>query len=147
MYIRISITFSHELSLQDQQIEACWCQIKPSKGDPFVVGCIYRPNSLMTYFDRLINNIEKASNFNYNMVLIGDFNVDMSHCSHQYYSKMSSMCDLFNFITEPTRVTPHTSSIIDLIFTTIADQHIESGITKITLSDHYMISCPLCGKT
>ena len=144
MYIRNSVTFSHELSLQDQQIEALWCQIRPSKGDPFLVGCIYRhPNSLMAYFDRLINNIEKASNFNYNMVLLGDFKVDVSHCTHQYYNKISSMCDLFNFtqlITEPTRVTPHTSSIIDLIFTTILDEHSDSGITKITLSDHYMIS-------
>ena len=42
-------------------------------------------------------------------------------------------------VTSPTRVTMHSESIIDLIFTTVPHKHTLSGVIPVTMSDHYMV--------
>ena len=42
-------------------------------------------------------------------------------------------------ILERTRVTLNTSSIIDHIYTTMPDTHVQSGVLKYTVSDHYIV--------
>ena len=83
----------------------------------------------MSYYNRLVDNIEKAININHNTVIlinIDDFNIDVSSENHYYYNKFMILCELFDLtqlIKEPTRVTLNTSTIIELICTTINEKH------------------------
>ncbi len=43
------------------------------------------------------------------------------------------------FIDTPTRVTNKSSTCIDLILTTMPEQHSDTSVAAIFLSDHYMI--------
>ena len=56
---------------------------------------------------------------------------------------MEDLFELKQLIQEPTRVTLNTSSTIDLILTSMPEKHVKSGVTKITLSDHYMVNTTL----
>jgi hypothetical protein len=90
-----------------------------------------------------VNNIEKAIDLCVNVSILGDFNIDITDVNHQYYNKFTLLCQLFNFdqlINEPTRVTPTSSTIIDLICTNIPDRHALTNVLKVTLSDHFLIS-------
>ena len=49
------------------------------------------------------------------------------------------MCSLTQLIQSPTRVTINSDKIIDLIFTTFSEKHIDSGVIPVTMSDHYMV--------
>ena len=125
-------------------METLWCNIKPSSGSPFLLGCIYRPpSSNIQCFNKIIDNIEKAISLNENIVILGDFNIDVSDCNHPYNSKYQSMCDLFDLtqlVKEPTRVTADTSSTIDLILTSIPSRMYGTRVIKNTMSDHYVIN-------
>jgi hypothetical protein len=46
---------------------------------------------------------------------------------------------LEQIITEPTRVTIDTSSLIDVFITNIAQKVKSSGVIRLGISDHYMI--------
>ena len=57
---------------------------------------------------------------------------------------LTDIYDLFTnkqLITEPTRVTPNSSSIIDHIATTSPKNIVKSGVFQISLSDHFMVYC------
>ena len=57
---------------------------------------------------------------------------------------MVNSYDLFSFkqlVEEPTRVTLETATIIDHIATTYAVNIVESGVHKVSLSDHFMVYC------
>ena len=55
------------------------------------------------------------------MPILGDCNINVADYSHPYFSKFQFLCDLFNFnqlVTDYTRVTIDSATIIDLICTT-----------------------------
>ena len=57
------------------------------------------------------------------------------------------MIDLYDvyglkqLIKEPTRETLHTSTLIDHVVVNDPRNIVDSGILKITMSDHYMVFC------
>ena len=57
---------------------------------------------------------------------------------------LCNLYDLYNFhqlAINPTRVSVSTSSIIDHIATTCARNISDSGVHKVSMSDHYMVFC------
>ena len=54
-----------------------------------------------------------------------------------------NLYELFSFkqLVEPTRVTLETATIVDHIATTCARNIVESGVHKVSLSDHFMVYC------
>ena len=49
----------------------------------------------------------------------------------------------YPIITKPTRVTEHTATLIDHIYTNSVDVEISSGILTIDISDHLPVFCVL----
>ena len=138
----LDVTFIDSLHCND--IEILWCDIKPSSGKSFLLGCLYRPpSSNVSYFNKIVDNVEMALNISDDILVMGDFNIDVSDPSHQYYSKFTAFCDLCNLtqlISEPTRVTDNSSSTIDLICTSMPERHSRSVVIHVALSDHYLVS-------
>ena len=76
--------------------------------------------------------------------LVGDLNINSLD-----YSRNTHVRDFFNFvfqngifpvINRPTRVTKSSATVIDHILTnTIIDSHIQSGIIKTDISDHFAV--------
>ena len=56
-----------------------------------------------------------------------------------YNGKFVSIASSGFTVRHATRVTPSISSIIDIILTSFSERHIETGIVKVTLSDHYLV--------
>ena len=79
--------------------------------------------------------IEKASNKELDMILLGDFNYDYVvneslHANPVYY--IETLYDMTQLITEKTRVTQCTESTLDIILTTNPSLHKRSGVIKKT---------------
>ena len=71
---------------------------------------------------------------------MGDLNIDVTVHSNK---KWQHLIDLFGFsqmITEPTRVTETTSTIIDHVYTSNPDNIIERFASPCSISDHF----PVC---
>ena len=88
-----------------------------SPSPDFTIVLFYRPpNSGHAPLDSLFNILLLCS---CNLYLVGDFNVDFLSKVSPLYHKLISTVSSFNLtqvVSEPTRITPCTTTLIDLIF-------------------------------
>ena len=112
-----------------------------------IVGTIYRPpNKKVEVFENamnvLLHKIDKENKICY---LMGDFNIDLLKSeSCDYANRFIEQLFTSSFvplITKPTRITEHTATIIDNIFTNNIEKVENSinGIIFTDISDHLPI--------
>ena len=73
---------------------------------------------------------------------MGDINCDLLSDNNANVNALLNVSDVYGLkqlITEPTRVTPSSSSLIDLIFTNHPDLVSFSGVTHVGISDHSLV--------
>ena len=113
-----------------------------------ICGCVYRPPSmsLNIFNDMMTTSFNKMQHENKYLYITGDFNVNTlfnvkGGLSTQHFKNIFSSNYCFPFINKPTRVTDHSASLIDNIYSNIPSQNCFSGILKTSISDHYGIFC------
>nr|CAH7717665.1 unnamed protein product [Callosobruchus chinensis]CAH7730660.1 unnamed protein product [Callosobruchus chinensis] len=78
-----------------------------------------------------------------NILILGDINIDLFN----HENPLSNCLDSFNFtqlINEPTRVTLHSSTLLDPIFTNTPNKVVNSGtINADFVSDHKLVFCDI----
>ena len=84
-----------------------------------------------------------------NGILLGDFNIDMQKKkkTSPTWDSTISLFGLDHLVTSPTRITPHSSTVIDHIYA--RDTKLLSNIhVPVTgISDHFPVCCTLSIKT
>ena len=127
----------------DGCFEAVWIEIKNSKGKNSLCGCIYRyPNTdvtnLMQYLEATFSLVDKKK---YNIFVMGDFNIDLlqyeSHSSTNDFLNTMISNSFLPYILQPTRVTDHSSTVIDNIFSNITDFVTSSRNITSLVADHF----------
>jgi len=138
--------------------ESIFVEIKlTSKSKPIIIGNIYRPNTapkadldvfVSTLLD--INNI--VLDENKTLYLMGDFNIDL--LKYDINDKTTSYVDnifsqgLIPLITKPTRLTHHSATIIDHLYTNDKSTDTMSGIIITDeVADHFGIFHIVYGNT
>ena len=121
-------------------IESLWLSLCIDN-ENFIVGSIYRPpSSDSCYNEQMLDEIEKLKNLCDNVILLGDLNCDCfkkNPTSSNLVSEIEDLFDMKQLIDEPTRETLTCSSLIDIILTTVPEKHEQTGVLKVSLSDHY----------
>ena len=148
LYINNNINYLCRNDLQiykKKELESTFTEfIKPS-GKNVIVGCIYRHPCMNpckfndVYLHELLQNL---GNDNKQIGLMGDFNIDMlkhdkNKDSATFLDRMYSKF-LLPYITAPYRITPHSSTLIDNIFSNSIVNEIFSGNITSTISDQYV---------
>ena len=81
------------------------------------------------YLNKLLDNVSKEQK---SMFLLGDFNVNLLN-----YNEHNQTNELFiPLILQPTRITSHSNTLIDNIFSNVIEPDIRSGNLTATISDH-----------
>ena len=84
--------------------------------------------------------LNKVNKENKNIVLLGDFNINLLNCdslnSHSNFLDTLGSYQILPCITLPTRVTNHSSTLIDNIFASPTPFTSISGNIEIGISDH-----------
>jgi hypothetical protein len=76
---------------------------------------------------------------------MGDFNLNL--LNYQSHNQTNEFLDImysnmfFPLITRPTRITSHTATLIDNIFTNHIDHHLFTGLLFTDISDHLPVFC------
>ena len=84
---------------------------------------VYRPPSssnIDTFFAELTISLSKAVNKFDNLIVMGDFNIDITKENFSGFDKLEELCDTFNLtnlIKSETCYTNNHKSTIDLFFT------------------------------
>ena len=151
LYVKNSVNFEHrnDLGIFDNELEMLSIELDKSyykTSRNVVILLIYRipDTSIDSFIDKISNClnsvIRKENKLCY---ILGDVNIDlMKHDSHTSTSDFLDLMYLYGMIPlirKPTRITSHTATLIDHIFTNnFSDSVIHhQGILCSTLSDHY----------
>ena len=90
----------------------------------------------------MVENIELAPSMNMQMIILGDLNfnyqIDESLSSNPIHL-IENLFQMSQIIEEPTRKTPTTSTLLDVILTSVPDRHTKSKVIKTAFSDHYSL--------
>ena len=136
----MNVTLSH--------IETLFIELKLN-GKKYMIGTVYRvPNTNVNDFNETLNQLIEPVSNDYEVVLLGDFNI----CLMEENNHTRSFCSmlqsnvLFPVILEPTRVATilrndeyiTTETLIDNIFVN-TQLNFNSGLIYSTISDHYPI--------
>ena len=118
-------------------------EIKNKKGKNFLCGCFYRhPNTdVSNFMDYLESTFSQVNQQKYQVFVLGDFNIDLlQYESHSYTNDfLNTMISnsFLPYIHQPTRVTDHSETVIDNIFSNISDYETVSGNITSLIADHF----------
>ena len=89
------------------------------------------------YLNKLLENISKEQKSTF---LLGDFNVNLlNYIKHNQTNEFLDFLKSNSFIPlilQPTRITSHSNTLLDNIFSSIIEPDIISGNLTATISDH-----------
>ena len=143
MYIHQSIApfTTRRADLESNRVECLWVDIRPSMSHALTVGFIYRnPASTYSWFDDFVHMMDLVNAKSSNVLLLGDFNLDLLK-SHPAWESTYSLFGLSQLIKCPTRVTPTSATLLDHIYTNINNRIINPRLSTISLSDHSPVMC------
>ena len=131
-------------SYQSEKLESVFIEIIKSNNRNIIVGCVYRHASMeVNEFNSLfLNTLSEnlLSEKNKEIVLLGDFNTDLlkyekDHNTADFLDQMYS-ASLIPHITSLTRITSHSRTLIDNIFSIDISENAFSGNIVTSISDH-----------
>ena len=147
LYIRSDIAFNPKNDI-GADLETVWAELYLPKTKPILVGVCYRPPKQMDFFSLLEQSCLNCNNFsNSECIILGDFNTDNQHINcktnqlHVSLKHCMSMFDLSQLISNPTRITSTTSTILDLIIVSDPIKINKCGVSDLGVSDHLLIYC------
>ena len=142
IFIKQNINFEILYSACLDFVEYIWIKFKV-QNKVVILGNIYRPpsadlNLFLNHIEDTIINIYAEYD---NIICFGDFNINLLE-STRWGEQLESIMDTFNLkqlVLEPTRLSIHSATLIDLIFTNMKEEVVQSGVHNIQISDHFPV--------
>ena len=142
IYVRNGINFNIRNDLDKDELECLFLDIIFPKTKPFIIGACYRPPSDNDFIDRFKSILELISPGT-ELFMLGDFNYCFSRndSTVKRYKSMLSSFSLEQLITNATRITATTNSVLDHVLTNFKSKISISGVLESSFSDHNVIYC------
>ena len=139
--IQYSAKEIQQTETNDDDIEDLWLEIQVHKYKSFIVGAIYRPpSSKALSFNHIDQTLTYMSSLKKDIYALGDLN------DNQFKpNKISTILHrlrLHQLITEPTRISKTSSTLIDLIITNNKESVLNVSVLP-SIADHHEIGCTI----
>ena len=143
MYIKSEIKYKlrYDLNMNIDNCEDIWVELIQN-GMKFITSTIYRHprHNFMKFQDSLTHTLTKLEKCNIKYYILGDINIDFlrysDHNRVKFYVDTLHSVNARNLINKPTRLTEHSFSLIDHVYTNDSNNEIQSGIVATDISDH-----------
>ena len=142
MYVEDSFKCSqiHVSVPKQENVDLLWLDIQSNKFPSFIVGTVYRhPHALAESFEYISDVFKEILLRNKPVFVTGDVNDDLFN-GNSKLCKVLNVCNLHQLITKPTRITPTSSTLIDIIATNNIHMVLESDVFPCPIADHEQIS-------
>ena len=141
LYFRKSLNCKRRRELEISEIETLWAEIALPNSKPFLICSVYRPPCASSaWIDLFEEELSIAQTTGLEMILMGDFNIDLRSCTNHKWRNLLQLFDLSQLVTEPTRVTQTSSSLIDHVYSSNPENISECFVPFYSISDHF----PVC---
>ena len=150
MYCPDSSRCKRREDLESSILEAIWIETRINRRKPMLVCTVYRPpDCSCQFFEEFSAMLDNASKESKEILVMGDMNINyLSDCTIS--RRMRSMCEEFSLtqmITEPTRVTQNSMTLIDHILSSYPCGFLESGCLDVGVSDHLLVYAVKLGES
>ena len=141
VYVKNEVSCKRRSDLENEQLECIWLEVKPKKSKPFLVGHVYRPpNSSIVWNEIFEDCLENALGEEKEMYILGDINRDLLNDQiKKVWTDYIEPFGLTQLVSEATRVTPDSSTLIDHIYSNCPENVTSINVPKIGLSDHFPV--------
>ena len=145
IYIKSSLNYviRDDLNRTEDEFECIWVEIKNSKSQSILCCCAYRhPNSeTQKFLDYIESTLSMAKKEKKLLFIMGDFNFNLlnyeSHTETNDFLNTMISHYMLPYILQPTRVTDHSATVIDNIFSNNTEHNTLSGSILSRISDHF----------
>ena len=141
LYLSSRIKYTRREDLEED-FEVIWIQVQ-LKSSKYLIGCVYRaPDESLDIFDYFDDVVRYATINKLEVIIVGDLNCDCLNLTLRQTKRLLEFImanQLEQLIKQPSRVTPTTSTLIDVLITSTPHLFSEAGVINIVLSDHYPI--------
>ena len=143
IYVLESYRSRRRSDLEVSDIEIVWIELHFKK-NVILLGNVYHPpNFGIESFSKISNMLEIALAEKKEVVLMGDMNCNLLTTTRSRRADelvlIAEDLHLTQLISEPTRITEHSQSLIDVLFTSNPDLFSSTGTVAFTGSDHLMV--------
>ena len=142
LYVKNSLVSNscEQLNFRCEEYETIWVEVENRNDKNFLFCCAYRhPNSSIDLFTSHLQSILPKL-LNKQVFIMGDFNINLlNYDTHTATNDFANSLFSNNFlpcINQPTRISAHSSTLIDNIFTNLINATIVSGNILTQISDH-----------
>ena len=139
IYISIKLGFKRRQDLESRNAENLFIEIY-GHGTSFLLGTAYIPPGRRDLWDECIDDLSNTvSSINSGIIVTGDFNINLLSPQSLYATHDIQSTGLKQIITEPTRITQTSATLIDYILINNQIKTDKCGVLAENLSDH----CPI----
>ncbi|VDI06516.1 Hypothetical predicted protein [Mytilus galloprovincialis] len=116
VYVKDNLNCSERRDLVVCGIECIWLEVR-FKTKKYLYGTFYvPPNSSPQVWDNIEQSIDLALSCNLDIIVTGDFNTNqLRNTTNDRISMIKAQFSLHQVISDPTYITEHSSSLLDLI--------------------------------
>ena len=145
IYVKKSLDHKvlHEFNALEDEYEPLWVEINTGpRSKNIVVCCSYRhPDTDVTKFIEYLESVLSKVDKNKIVCVMGDFNINLlnyeSHNDTNEFINSMVSHHMLPQILQPTRVTDHSATVIDNIFTKATNFETISGNILNQIADHF----------
>lgn len=135
-YVKDSIHCT-QIHFSDNELECIGLNITLSPQMSFTLLGLYRPSDSKAIFFDQLNTILRECNFDKEVLLMGDFNINWEDKrGRKALKQLTTKLDFVQMIKGPTRITPKSKTQIDLVFSNKPERITKSFNFVTGLSDH-----------
>lgn len=124
LFVLDGLKYSRRKDLEDKY-EVVWIQVQLRK-TKYLVSCVYRaPDESLEVFDYLDDVMRYTTCGNFEVIILGDMNCNFLDSNQRQNSRLVEFLaanELTQMVTEPTRATNNSSSLLDVLITSRPDQ-------------------------
>ena len=137
MYIHQSVRFTRIKSLEQHNVETLWIEFHMKHSKPVLLCFLYRnPAERVDWIDRFIFMMDNAYNRCRDIIILGDFNIDLLK-GNSHWNLTFKSYGLSQLIQSPTRVAKGSKTLIDHLYATDPKTIIETFVPISGCSDHF----------
>ena len=141
LYYRNSLTCQRKKDLEISNIETLWLEVTLPKSKPFLLCTIYRPPNVNSdWIDAFEEELSIAQTTGLKIIVMGDLNIDLLNYSNRKWLNLIQLFDLKQLISDPTRITNKTSTLIDHLYCSNPENISDCFVSHYSISDHF----PIC---
>ena len=147
VYVKNGLEWKRRTEWESDSTECIWLEIFIKNTKSLLIACYYRPPNSSKHLSKNFNNafnesLIAAQKEQKEIIILGDFNANyLNSQDNKELKAIINLNGLEQIISEPTRITETSSTLIDIILTNNKSNINKVIVKPLSIGDHDLVGC------